>query len=267
MAGRPGISQKRLSLHRFHQIPEMSFSNNENNDMANPNDVTIDIPLTDIISASQTGARKLNSNSNSNNGPVSPSPSGYNHLPVDQSGNEKTTTTTTPEGLHQPGPGRRRRRTIDESTGKSLEDPEDGTLNRMGRLYQTILNFSIVTRYMIYVTPLAVLIAIPIIVGAAAAQHARIGGVPICWFFTWFEVVWLSLWVSKIFAHYLPFLFQFLCGIVSSGTRKYALILRALELPLATVVWCIISLVTFLPVSFFFFFYIFFLALTFTSAN
>lgn len=69
-----------------------------------------------------------------------------------------------------------------------------------------------------------------------------------CRFFTWIEVVWLSLWVSKIFAHFLPKIFQFLSGIVSAGTRKYALVLANLEIPISLVGWAVASLATFLPI-------------------
>lgn len=191
--------------------------------MGHPHDVTIDIPLSDTPNHSHTGGFS----SNGEKGAMA-------------------------AGSPPRGPGRRRRfdTDINEATGKPSDAPDDGTLNRFGRIYQAIYNFSIVTRYMIYVIPIAALIAIPIIVGATASRNARIGGVHIYWFFTWIEVVWVSLWVCKIFAKVLPFIFQTLCGIVSSGTRKYALILRALETPLTIVFWSIVSLVTFLPVCF-----------------
>ncbi|KAJ5143686.1 Mechanosensitive ion channel MscS [Penicillium bovifimosum] len=199
------------------------------NKMSNPNDVTIDIPLTETTSRGQTGARKWAGSDEFN-------PRAGEKEPVVHH--------------HHRGPGRRRRTDtgINDRTGKPAESPEDGTLNRMGRIYQAVLNYSIVTRYLIYVLPVAILIAIPIIVGATAAPYAKIGGVHLYWFFTWIEIVWFSLWTSKIFARYIPYVFQFLCGIVSSGTRKYALILRALETPIALVLWAVISLVTFLPV-------------------
>ena len=111
------------------------------------------------------------------------------------------------------------------------------------------MNFSIVTRYILYVLPLAILIAIPIIIGATAAQHAALGGVRIVWIFSWLECVWFSLWVSKLVAKFLPYIFQFLCGIVSSGTRKYALIIKALEIYLSLTGWALASLATFIPVS------------------
>ena len=69
------------------------------------------------------------------------------------------------------------------------------------------------------------------------------------WFFTWILVVWCSLWVSKLVAKLLPTIFEFLCGIVSAGTRKYALVMRALEIPLSLAGWALASLCTFIPVS------------------
>ena len=203
------------------------------NGLSNPHDVTIDIPLTETTSRGQTGARKWGSNT----------------TPVDSTTNTSEKGPIVGHHYHR-GPGGRRRTDTDinEMSGKPAEAPEDGTLNRMGRFYQAVLNYSLITRYLIYVIPIAILIAIPIIVGATVAQDAKIGGVHLYWFFTWIEIVWFSLWSSKIFARYIPYFFQFLCGIVSSGTRKYALILRALETPIALLLWAIISLVTFLPV-------------------
>lgn len=228
-----GLNPKRLATHRFEQIPDYEYSSDRDGIMANPHDVTIDIPLTDAPSRGQGQARKWGSGSNT----------------ATEGMDEKGHSHGHGHGHH--GPGRRRRHQdsdINDTTGKPTDSPEDGSLNRMGRIYQAIYNFSIVTRYMIYVIPIGALIAIPIIVGATAAQNAYIGGVHIYWFFTWIEVVWVSLWVCKIFAKFIPYVFQFLCGIVSSGTRKYALILRALETPITLVLWVVISLVTFLPV-------------------
>lgn len=120
---------------------------------------------------------------------------------------------------------------------------------------------SLVTRYFIYVLPLALCIAIPIIISATAeapppddpdggssAYNANIGGVRLVWFFSWVEIIWLSIWVSKIVAHYLPYLFQVFAGVVSSGVRKYSLVIRALEIPLSLVGWAVTSLATFVPI-------------------
>ncbi|KAH8703662.1 serine/threonine protein kinase [Talaromyces proteolyticus] len=227
MSGRPGVAEKRFSANKFHPLPD---DLNSNHGMANPNDATIDIPLTTVPSRGGTGARKINTN-------------GYDAASNGNYDNGEKSGSDLP---NRPGPGRRKK-TSGEASASQINEEEDA-INRMGRIYNAILNFSVITRYFIYVSPLALVIAIPIIIGATAAPNSKIGGVRIVWFFTWIEVVWLSLWVSKLCAHFLPYLFQFLIGIVSAGTKKYALILRALEIPLSLVGWSLVSLATFMPI-------------------
>ncbi|KAK5125693.1 hypothetical protein LTR85_011967 [Meristemomyces frigidus] len=134
------------------------------------------------------------------------------------------------------------------NTGRVGYDGEEDRVNAMGRFYKKVLGSSIIIRYLVYVLPLAALIAIPIIVGATVAQDAKIGGVRIVWFFSWVEVVWASLWGSKIVAHFLPWLFRMLAGVVSSGVRKYSMVIRSLEIPLSLVGWAVASLATFKPI-------------------
>jgi len=220
------MGQKRFSKEGFQPLP-----NDSNTPTANPNDATINIPLTKVNSRGQTGARKITSN---------PSPTSYRaatDFPISNI-NEK-------RGLYHRGPGGRRKKM--EEGGREHTDNEDGTLTAMGKLYNAIYNFSIVTRYFLYVLPLALVIATPIVIGATFAKKATIGGVRIVWFFTWIEILWLSLWISKLTAQFLPYVFQFLCGIVSSGTRKYSVILTALEIPLSLVGWAVTALTTFVP--------------------
>jgi Ca2+-binding EF-hand superfamily protein len=124
---------------------------------------------------------------------------------------------------------------------------EEGGLNIMGKIYNKVLNFSLVTRYFLYLFPLGLIIALPIIFGATVAQGAMIGGVRIVWFFTWVEVVWISFWVTKLFAKIIPYVFEFLVGIVSSKIRKYALLIKALETPISFIGWALVNFLTFQP--------------------
>ena len=196
--------------------------------MANPNDATIDIPLDKVNT--KLGVRRSDTNSTRSRHPTYPQPQDSN--------NEKA-------GLYKRHVAGRRHAKKTEITGNS---GDEGSLTQMGIVYNRILNFSVVTRYFLYVLPLATLIAIPIIIGATAAQNATMGGVRIVWIFSWIECVWLSLWVSKLAAKALPSIFQFLCGIVSSGTRKYALVIKRLEIYLSLSGWALASLATFVPV-------------------
>ncbi|KAJ8064691.1 hypothetical protein OCU04_007012 [Sclerotinia nivalis] len=122
---------------------------------------------------------------------------------------------------------------------------EEIAVNGLGRFYNTIVNFSVVTRYMFYVVPIGIVLAAPIVIFAVLYPKATIGKLKVYLFFTWIEIIWLSIWVSKLCSKAVPYIFMFLCGVVSTGVRKYASILRALEIPLSLVGWAITSLVTF----------------------
>lgn len=217
-------NKKRFSREGFQPLPTDHHVR-----MASPNDATIDIPLEHVPTNNGGGGlRTQNSMTALRSSPSNSSPS-----------KEK----------HQFFRGRRVKESRDgKRTGHVGYDGEEDTITTMGKLYDKVLNFSLVTRYFLYVLPLAALIAIPIVVGATVAEGAKIGGVRIVWFFGWVEIVWLSVWVSKIVAHYLPIIFQILAGVVSSGVRKYAMVLKALEIPLSLVGWAVTSLATFVPI-------------------
>jgi small-conductance mechanosensitive channel len=139
--------------------------------------------------------------------------------------------------------GRRRR----EQSEFRRRTTEPAKLTGLGKIYDKIANFSVITRYLFYILPVSALIAVPMIVNVTAAPNAELGGVRLVWIFAWVEVVWNSLWVAKLLAKALPWMFQFICGVVSSGTRKYALVLRSLEIPLSLVGWMLCSWLTFIP--------------------
>ena len=219
---------KRSSANRsskgFQQIPNRSNSST----MSSPNDAAINIPMNNVNSNnSKTGARKTDS--------YIPATTGS----PEQQLNEKA-------GFYQRHVAGRRRT---EKTRKRGNDGEEEIVTQMGIIYNKILDFSVFTRYFLYVLPLAAIIAIPIIIGATAAKNATLGGVRIVWIFSWLECIWLSLWVSKLAAKTLPWIFEFLCGIVSSGTRKYSLVIQNLEIYLSLCGWALASLATFLPVN------------------
>ncbi|KAF2006880.1 hypothetical protein P154DRAFT_421332 [Amniculicola lignicola CBS 123094] len=149
--------------------------------------------------------------------------------------------------------GRRKVQQVDSQTlekaasARPDEDDDKTALNKMGKFYMKVLNFSIVTRYMLYVAPLAVILAIPIILSTTvwSGKGRTIGGANEKKFWIWIEIVWLSLWGCKIIAHFLPRVFEFLMGVVSPGVRKYALLLKSVEKTLALVFWMIVNQVTF----------------------
>jgi hypothetical protein len=94
-------------------------------------------------------------------------------------------------GLGPRRPHLGRRKTSDGLGGqwdKDKSSAEEGTMNRMGRIYQKVIHFSVITRWSIYVIPVALILAIPIFVGVFADRNATIQGVKMYWFFAWIEV-------------------------------------------------------------------------------
>jgi small-conductance mechanosensitive channel len=224
--------RKRFSREGFQPIPGTNNDNMAYTGAAYNNDATIDIPLEQVqTNASSAGRRNPNQMADT----------------LDLKGFEMNEKGSGPAAFFR---GRRQKPVPGDATGRVGYDGEEDTLTTMGKVYSKILNFSIFTRYLLYVFPLGAVIAIPIIVGSLYndRRKPKIGGVPINWFFTWVEVIWLSLWVSKLFSHFLPFIFQILVGVVSSGVRKYATVISKLEIPLSLVGWAVTSLATFKPI-------------------
>ncbi|KAF2761071.1 hypothetical protein EJ05DRAFT_251504 [Pseudovirgaria hyperparasitica] len=217
------------SRHGFQPLNDVP----ENSTMSRHNDGMMDIPLQTVVSHGSTGLR-------SNHTPKSP---------IGQS-QQGTFYEKQEQDQDENGHGGRRKLAKVDSKGRKIgtgADGEDDTLTRMGMIYTKILHFSVITRYLIYVLPVAAILAVPLVVGATAAPRAHIGGVRLVWFWTWIEVVWLGLWASKVVAHFLPKVFQALMGVVSAGTRKYSLVLKAVEIPLSLVGWAVVALTTFKP--------------------
>ncbi len=91
--------------------------------------------------------------------------------------------------------GRRQRQLakVDSRTGAPLPPREAAgqektALNKMGRLYTKILHYSIVTRYMIYVAPVALILAIPIILSQTKVITGSIGNTDQRRFWIWIEI-------------------------------------------------------------------------------
>jgi len=144
-------------------------------------DATTDIPLQSVVTHSPSGARRTNSGSST-------------IAENEQAAFAEESTMHKEQGngmFHRRAHGRRKLVKVNskgQPVGMPGYDAEEDVLNRMGRIYRKIVNFSTLTRYFIYVLPLALCIAVPIIVGATAAQKASIGGVRIVWLFTWVEI-------------------------------------------------------------------------------
>ena len=178
-----------------------------------------------------------------------------------------------------------------QDSGKWDDDRtnDDDELSEIGMTWQR-LRRNVLIRYTFYIVPVAVLLAIPIILCATVYANARImshfkdtklnpvytsnitriddapssnitniynitsseiyeqvqteedGGIRLLGLFIWIEVVWVLLWVAKLLAQFVPVLYQTVAGAVQTGIRKYALVLKAVEIPLSLFFWAILAI-------------------------
>ncbi|KAK9454382.1 Mechanosensitive ion channel-domain-containing protein [Dipodascopsis uninucleata] len=95
--------------------------------------------------------------------------------------------------------------------------------------------------------PLALLLSVPVFVGAFGSTDASLGDVRILWIFIWVEVVWTALWIAKLFTKFVIAANDTLSSILRYD-RKYVLMISALEIQISLVCWVFISWITFIPI-------------------
>lgn len=152
-----------------------------------------------------------------------------------------------------------RRKTTNEEVKAAIDahgkfDAEEDTLSKIGSFLWRIHTASIVTRYALYVLPVGALLAIPLILstmhpkkrepGEPQPHDWMIGQIRLLGLFIWIEIAWVSLWICKIVAHFLPIVFQAVAGVISTGIRKYTQILQNLEIPVSLFLWSIVNFTT-----------------------
>jgi hypothetical protein len=76
--------------------------------------------------------------------------------------------------------------------------PPENPSTKFGKFFKKVHGSSWLVRYFTYITPLVLLILIPILVGALAFPNANVGGVKLVWFSIWLMIVWLTLWAGRV---------------------------------------------------------------------
>jgi hypothetical protein len=131
-------------------------STSQHSDFREKDDHIVHIPLSPIRSNVSTGARK-----------------------------EGQTLPETPEGCTQDNGIFHRRNGRRRAGSNGMQRSDEGALTTMGRIYDKVLGFSILTRYMLYIIPLSTLLLIPLLLSIKVFPNAKIGGVRMSWFFVW----------------------------------------------------------------------------------
>jgi hypothetical protein len=122
------------------------------------------------------------------------------------------------------------------------------------KVWLWIKKFPRVLRYILYAIPAGVLILIPVFLDLFAYDRkgppvGGDGGVQLLWFGIWLEIVWLTLWATRIITSLLPPIVAFVADTVGSHNhKKWRDIGRQLEFPTALFMWLLSVLVSYKPI-------------------
>lgn len=69
---------------------------------------------------------------------------------------------------------------------------------KLAKFFIRVHESSFLVRYFLYITPVMLLLLIPTMIGLLLFKEATVGDVELFWFGVWLEIVWLTLWLSRV---------------------------------------------------------------------
>ena len=126
--------------------------------------------------------------------------------------------------------------------------PPENPAGNMAKAFKRIHDASFLVRYFCYITPLVIIILVPLMIGALIFTKATVGDVKLMWFCVWLEIVWLTLWGGRIVAKALPWPVGLISSLFTNNSKKWRDMCKQLELPATLFVWLLAVLISFLPI-------------------
>ncbi|KAJ7170538.1 Mechanosensitive ion channel-domain-containing protein [Mycena crocata] len=136
----------------------------------------------------------------------------------------------------------------------------DGDLpqNKASKLYNYLLNVSIISRWILFILPVLAILWIPgILVLAGVARDAQaslfgvwplhVWGVGLLWWSIWLSVCWGGWWCALAASMILPRVIRRTVGIIAIGTRRYLDWAQALHRYVAIFLWTLAVFISYNP--------------------
>lgn len=126
---------------------------------------------------------------------------------------------------------------------KPVEHPS----TQFGKVLKRIHGSNWLIRWITYITPLTLILLIPLLLGIFVFPRAIVGGVFLSWFMIWLEIIWLSIWAGRILAKCLPWPIGVVSSLFTNNSKKWRDMGKQLELPATLFFWWLAIEVSFLP--------------------
>lgn len=123
------------------------------------------------------------------------------------------------------------------------ENPSTG----LAKFFKKVHGSSFLVRWITYITPVTLILLIPLLLGALVFRDATVGGVRLLWFSIWLEIVWLTLWAGRLLAKCLPWPIGLVSSVFTNNSKKWRDMGKQLEIPACLFFWWLAIEVSFLP--------------------
>ncbi|KAF9049751.1 hypothetical protein BJ165DRAFT_1341961 [Panaeolus papilionaceus] len=130
-----------------------------------------------------------------------------------------------------------------DSTHSVYPEGESPT-NKVGKLYNYLLNVSIVTRWILFIVPVLGLLWIPGILQLTTFPSAHVWSVKLLWWSIWLTVLWAGWWAALAVSRIIPSVLRSTIGVVAVSTRRYIDWLQALHRYIALFAWSLTIWIT-----------------------
>lgn len=125
--------------------------------------------------------------------------------------------------------------------------PPPNPATKVAKLFKKVHESSFIVRWICYITPLVLVILIPLLLGALAFKNASVGGVQLLWFSIWLMIIWLTLWLSRLIAKCLPYPMGLISSLFTNNDKKWRDLGKQLEVPATLFFWFLAWEISFLP--------------------
>jgi len=129
----------------------------------------------------------------------------------------------------------------------ALYKPPESPSTGFSKFFKKVHNSSFLVRYVTYITPLVLVLLIPLLLGALVFKDADVGGVALLWFSVWLQIIWLTLWASRLIAKCLPWPIGLISSLFTNNGKKWRDMGKQLELPATLFFWWLAIEISFLP--------------------
>lgn len=126
---------------------------------------------------------------------------------------------------------------------KPVENPS----SNFAKFFRKVHKSNWLIRYFTYIAPLALILLIPLLIGVFLFPNRKVGEVTMYWFMIWLEIVWLTLWASRIMAKCLPWPIGVVSTLFTNNSKKWRDMGKQLELPATLFFWWLAIEISFLP--------------------